>query len=99
MKNSIHIKNMHVLKNRIDYQYEVEGEWKQVFNLKDSFFVEYSQEISNVDESIAVIPFLSNILPISWLFDAEIIVDSIDKDFVECIENVKKGYKDMYPML
>lgn len=99
MDNELKITNIDIKKNKIEIEYLIKGNWSNVFESKNNFFVEYSHDISNIDKSIAVIPFLCNILPISWLFDAEIIVDSIDKDFMECIENVKKGYKDMYPML
>ena len=60
-------------------------------------FVEYSADISEIPESIAVIPFLCNTLPISWVWNAEIQVPSCDWDFYHCIEAVKQGYKDMYP--
>ncbi len=99
MDNKLKIKNVFIQKNKIQIEYLAEGDWSKVFVNKNYFFVEYNQDISNIDESIAIIPFLSNVLPISWLFDAEIIVNTIDKDFVDCLENVKKGYKDMYPML
>ena len=48
---------------------------------------------------IAIIPWICNILPIIWLTDSELIVPELDEDFYNCIEEFKRGYIDMYPML
>ncbi len=42
---------------------------------------------------------MCNILPIAWICDAEIFADELDKDFLDGIEPIKKGYAEMYPML
>lgn len=96
--NRIHITEIKADEYRIDYKYEVQGEWKQYFT-DENFFMEYSKEIEGVPKSIAVIPLLGTILPLAWLFDAEIILDEIDKDFYESIPKFKQGYIEMYPML
>ena len=85
--------------SRISYRYAVEGEWQNCFCLDEEFFIEYSEDISDVPESIAVIPLLCNVLPISWVCDAEIIVCDIDRDFYESIAEFKQGYIDMYPTI
>lgn len=56
------------------------------------FFCEYSEDISNTPQSIAVIPFIVQVLPIIWLFDATLIVDELDKHFYDCMEKIKEGY-------
>ena len=99
MKNIFKINKVVKKDNRVDFEYEVSGEWKKYFNLNESFFLEYSEKIIDVPESILVIPLICNILPIVWLTDAEIVVDEIDSDFLECIKDLKKGYSDMYPTL
>ena len=100
MKNRIKINSPVIEKNRISCTYALEGEWSEVFYQDiNNFFTEYSIDISNVPESIAVIPFLANILPMAWVFDAEIYLPSIDRDFYESIPEFKKGYQDMYPMV
>lgn len=48
-------------------------------------------------EGIAVIPILSNLLPIAWYFDAEIKVNELDKTFYNAANNIKKSYKQMFP--
>ena len=98
MRNKVTIDTPIVSKNRITFSYSVEGEWANVFH-PDEFFVEYSIDISSIPESIAIIPILANILPMSWVFDAEIIIKSVDRDFYESIPDFKRGYQEMYPML
>lgn len=85
--------------SRIAYRYMVSGEWKKYFHLQEEFFIEYSEPVDGVPESISVIPLLVNILPIAWVHDAEIIVREVDKDFYEHIENIKQGYIDMFPRI
>ena len=93
MKNRIILDSPLIEGNRITYSYHAEGEWQKVFRPEQPFFVEYSADISEIPESIAVIPFLCNTLPISWVWNAEIQVPSCDWDFYHCIEAVKQGYR------
>ncbi len=97
--NTIRITNVEIFNHKIEYDYEVTGEWENVFSLERKFFVEYNIELTNLPKSIAVIPLIANILPIAWIYDAVIIVDELDKDFFYSIEEFKKGYKEMYPMI
>ncbi len=99
MKNIIKITAPVVNKNRVKYNYEVSGEWKEAFILDNDFCIEYDIDISNIPLSIIIIPLLCNILPISWIYDAVIYVESCDKAFYESIEEFKKGYVDMYPKI
>lgn len=96
--NKIIIKEPTIYNNRIKYEYQVEGEWEKYFTEQRTSFIEYSDDISNVHESIAVVPFICNVLPMVWLCDATIEVPYVDKDFLDHVEDIKKGYKDMYPM-
>lgn len=98
MRNKIKVKKINIVDNFIKYDYEVLGEWSQYFN-KEKFFIEYSQNVEKVPYSIAVIPLLCNVLPIAWIFDAEILVEEIDKDFYESINDFKQGYIKMYPRI
>ena len=95
--NRIVIDQIILDRNRIDYGYTIFGEWKKCFNEDNHFFIEYSIDISHVPESIAVVPFLANILPIAWICNAEIVVPECDKAFYESIKYFKNGYQQMYP--
>ena len=99
MGNKVTINEVSVKNNRIDYKYNVSGEWSEAFNLDELLYIEYSCDISEVPEGIAVIPLLANLLPMAWIYDAEIVVPVCDKDFYDSINDFKKGYEEMYPML
>lgn len=64
---------------------------------QDYMQVEYPMDCSGIPDSILVIPFVANILPIVWLTDAEVVIPELDADFAECIPNVKHGYEEMFP--
>lgn len=95
-KNCFIIKKTIVENNTIKNYYELSGEWSRFFSKEREFMLEYSSLIKNVDLSISNIPIICNILPMVWVFDAELIVDEIDADFWYCISSLKKGYMDMY---
>ena len=82
--------------NKIKYSYVVEGAWKEAFSNED-FSIEYNILIEHVPEGVLLIPLIANVLPISWVYDAEIILPVCDRDFYESIRNFKQGYRDMYP--
>jgi hypothetical protein len=64
----------------------------------ESFWVEYSVDVSEVPQGVAVIPFIAQVLPVAWLFDAEIICPSLDADFLGAVPDIRHGYEAMYPM-
>lgn len=97
--NIIEIKSISISDYRIDYDYEVQGEWSRYFNDTDKLFIEFSEKISDIPQSIAVIPLLGNILPISWICDALVVLPSIDKCFFESIPQFKAGYIEMHPKI
>lgn len=99
MTNRVLIEQVQISGNRIDYRYTVGGEWAEAFNLQEPFFIEYECDISSVPESVAAIPLLANLLPMAWVYDAEIVAPACDKDFWDSVEAFKKGYADMYPMI
>lgn len=46
-----------------------------------------------------MIPLLANVLPIAWLYDAEIVVSQCDQTFYDSVPEFKTGYEQMYPMI
>jgi hypothetical protein len=97
--NKIVIKHVLVRGNRLECSYTVSGEWEKYFKTSNTFYTEYSKNIDTVPQSVAIIPFLCNILPVVWIFDGEVILEDIDKDFYESIEKFKHGFVNMYPEL
>lgn len=99
MKNRIIVNDVRISANRIDYVWYSEGDIKECFKPTEALFFEYSSVIDDIPKSIAVLPFLCNILPLAWLYDAEIIVNEVDRSFYKSIAKVKQGFIEMYPML
>lgn len=99
MTNRIFIEIPEISENSIRYKYTVEGEWQAAFKMDEEYYVKYSCDISSVPSGVAVVPLLANILPMAWVYDAEIVVPVCDEDFYNSIPEFKKGYIDMYPMI
>jgi len=97
--NNLKIESVTVEKNKIKFNYTLEGEWQKYLRSDKLFFAEYDIDIKNVPKSILYIPFICNILPMAWVYDLEIEVDEIDEDFYNNIEKIKRGYQDMFPAL
>ncbi len=95
--NTIQIKKIDICNKTVKCQYEVEGSWEKYFNKDIIPEITYDIDISTVPKSILIIPFVCNILPIVWLCNATLIAGYIDKDFMEHIEEIKRGYKEMFP--
>lgn len=87
--NKINVDVKTVSENVIEYDCTVSGEWEKCFT-GDTFRAEYDVDISNVPKSVLMVPIFGSILPISWLFDGEIICDEIDEDFYNSIPQIKK---------
>ncbi len=97
-KNKMKVFPSEISGNRVVFRYSVSGEWASCFRETNTFEITYPFDLENVPESIRIIPLLSQVLPVSWIWDAEIKVPVCDQDFYDCIENVKAGYREMYPM-
>ena len=94
-----YIKNIKIKKNKkeLEYDYEVDDETKKYLHLDNKLKIEYSMDVSKVPDEIAVIPFITGILPMIYLENINVYVDKIDKDFYEAFFKIKKGYKKMLP--
>lgn len=91
------LKEINVEGNKVEYKYEICGKVASCFNEKENLVIEYPMSMCSVPKSILVIPFLGNVLPISWVTDTKIVIDAVDKDFFEHIKEIKKGYEQMFP--
>ncbi len=96
MKGIVRLDSLTIDEREIRITFKTEGLISQAFRSHE-FTVEYSEAIGSVPESIAVIPFVANVLPIIWVYDAELVVRELDKDFFDNITNIKTGYENMYP--
>ena len=100
MKEEIVVNKVSIKEKRIEILFDVTEGLKPYFNSTQRvFWVDYSIDISNVPTSIAILPFVCNVLPIIWLKDAVLQIPSLDKTFYESVPEFKRGYEKMYPML
>lgn len=100
MEKKIIVDKVNVASNRIEVYYSIQGEIEKYFSRAEKcFWAEYTEDISSVPESIAVIPFICNVLPIAWLSDAELVVDELDEEFYHSLFEVKHGYMLLSRML
>lgn len=84
---------------RVLFEYTVTGDWEVCFTSQRVSFIDYFTDISEVPESVLVVPFICNILPAAWVCNAVIEADKVDSDFLDHVEDIKNGYKAMYPMI
>jgi len=82
--------------NAIKYSFSVSDELENYFS-SEPFVVEYPENVEAVPDAIAVIPFVSNVLPIIWLTDSTLRLKELDKAFYDCIPHVRGGFEKMFP--
>ena len=84
--------------NTITYNFSVSEGLSQFFSGKP-FKIEYPENIEEVPDAIAAIPFVCNVLPVVWMMNCELHVKELDEVFWGCIPEVKKGYETMYSQI
>lgn len=93
----IYIKQVLKKDNRIEIIYEQMGLDKYL-DISQTPYWEYNQCVEDVPDSIAVVPFIANLLPMIFTFNVRLHVKEIDKSFLGCIAEYRKGYQEMIPM-
>lgn len=81
---------------KIVYDYSFDKDIAKYFNPKEPFFVSYNEDVSQVPMSISVIPFLANILPISWFGGFDVIIEELDESFYNSSEKIKLEFQKSF---
>lgn len=81
---------------KIIYDYSLSEQIRKYFDLNESLYVKYDLDVSNTPKSIAVIPFLVNVLPISWFAGFDIYIDELDQTFYNSASLLKKEFSKLY---
>lgn len=81
---------------RIDYDYAVHNGIKKYFSKENLLYSKYAYDLNNVPESILVIPFLSNMMPIAWFAGFDVEVSEVDEDFYNALKEVKVAFEKQY---
>lgn len=82
--------------NRVDISFTVSEGLKKYFIEKHNFFAEYSCDISDVPDSVLVIPLLLNLIPFSWTTNCTVWADKVDRDFYEAVPRLKHAFEEMH---
>ncbi|WP_282148190.1 hypothetical protein [Algibacter lectus] len=82
---------------KISYNYTLNPKIKSYFNVDKPFYVLYDKDISKTPLSLAIIPFLSNIMPISWFVGFDVYIDEIDETFYQSLANLKEQFIKYHP--
>ena len=90
------ISSLSVQKNHLSIK--VDKAFKNKFLLED-FFATYESDIDleKLDDSLLVLPFISNVISIVWISGRTYYIDSLDEDFYESLKTIKEVFKRMYP--
>ena len=79
---------------RIDYNYDTtKNTVSKFFNKEKPLYSKYQVDVSTIPTSIAVIPFLCNLLPIAWFAGFIIEVDELDEEFFKAQEKLKLEFE------
>ena len=97
MENRLTLSHVKVKKNRLDYQYELQGDWKERFVPEEKCFAEYSFDLEGLPPSVLVLPFLGRVLPEALRCRAEVVVPCCDADFAQSVERLREGIAKMHP--
>lgn len=96
IKVAIKVQQIRIKKNKYEVHFSVDGRskpfFKEIVYKAEYSFNEEPLDLSGVPESVLVIPFLCNILPIVWLENETLFVECVDEDFYNCIENIRNEY-------
>lgn len=77
---------------RIDYDYSWSEKLNKYFS-QHRLHIEFVRDnVRSVPASIAVIPFLGNVLPMAWFIGFDVHVEEVDEDYFHSLEAFKKGF-------
>lgn len=82
----------------IKYDYSYSSTIKKYFN-KTPFYATYDVDVSNVPISILNLPFLANLLPISWFVGFDIEVNELDRTFYQQALKLKEQFAEYHPTI
>lgn len=92
----IKITELNITNGKLEIKLRYSENIKKYF-LTDYFYVEYEQDMSNVDKSILYVPIISTIITAAWAIGADIYVEELDKTYLDSLNKIKLVFKKRYP--
>lgn len=96
MKN-IKLDHLKVGQNRVDYYFSVCKDLQKYFNETNHMFLDYNFRLEDIPTSILAIPFVANVAPLIWITNSSLVVETLDKNFYDCLKNIRAAYQKMFP--
>lgn len=93
---SILLKEIKKDKGKICYKFQVSKNISTFFN-KDYLEIEYDKDMESIPDDVLAVPFVSLMLPMSWILDAIIWVKELDQTFYYATFQIKRAYQAFYP--
>ncbi len=82
---------------KICYGYSIDKAFSKYFNLDNLYYSKYQIDVSQIPDSIAVIPLLSNLMPIAWFVGFDVYVNEIDETFYNALISLKEEFVKYNP--
>lgn len=82
---------------RINYSYRGAGRPAKFFTGRPTFYAEYGVDLTEVPESVLVIPLVANLAPIAWFAGVPLDVPTLDEGFLAALRDVKAVFMRDYP--
>ncbi|AUP77268.1 hypothetical protein [Flavivirga eckloniae] len=82
---------------KICYDYSVAKSFSKYFNLNNPYYSKYQINVSDIPESIAVIPLLANLMPIAWFVGFDVHINEVDETFYNALINLKEEFTKYHP--
>lgn len=80
---------------RVEYDYRPSPGVRRFF--AEDLAVEYGVDVSEVPESLLVIPLVANLCPVAWATGADVYVPEIDGTFLRALTNVREAFERLHP--
>ena len=93
---SIELLKIHKNKNTVEYEYRFTSGLADYLT-NQRFLIHYPVDVTSVPDSVLAIPFVSNLIQVAWITDSSLIVESIDKDFYDCLPKLRSAFAAMFP--
>lgn len=93
--NKIVLDHISINNNVVRYGFHTNEELKVYFKT-DNLFIQYEEDVTNVPLSILTIPFVNIMAGLSWLADAMLFVDEIDKTYYDAFQRIKVAYSELH---
>ena len=93
----IKITDVSVDERRVEYGYDYSRDLRRFF--ADDFVVEYDVDVSDVPESLLVVPLLANLCPLAWATGADVYVPRVDETFLYALKRVQRAFEELHPEL